>query len=282
MILVDISQLFVASTFMSMKKEETEVDIKKLRYMILNSLRMYRKKYANEFGELVICCDGSLSWRKEIFPNYKAGRKTGREGSPLDWTQIFGCFDQLKKELKENFPYRLIQVDSAEADDIIGTLVIERRGSTSKVMIISSDKDFIQLQRYPNVYQWSPRTKKFIKEPEPEKQLRALIVKGDRTDGIPNILSGDTCLVEGLRQKPLSKRKILDWLNITPEKAFEGEILRNFKRNETLIDLGCIPDKIEINIRTRYESDQFLGRDRMLNYFIKHRLKDMTESIQEF
>ena len=89
-------------------------------------------------------------------------------------------------------------------------------------------------------------------------------------------------MVEGLRQKPMSKKKILDFLNITPEKHFEGEILRNFKRNQTLIDLGCIPDKIEINIKTRYESDKYLGRDRMLNYFIKHRLKDMTESIQEF
>jgi hypothetical protein len=138
------------------------------------------------------------------------------------------------------------------------------------------------LQRYPNVFQWSPRTKKFLKEDFPEKQLRALIVKGDRGDGIPNILSNDDCLVEGLRQKPMSKKRILELLNISPEKAFEGEILRNFKRNETLIDLGCIPDKIEINIKIQYESDQYLGRDRMLNYFIKHRLKDMTESIQEF
>ena len=179
-------------------------------------------------------------------------------------------------------PYRVVTLEGCEADDIIGVICKEYSHRDYNILIVSSDKDFIQLQRYPNVFQWSPRTKKFLKEDFPEKQLRALIVKGDRGDGIPNILSNDDCLVEGLRQKPMSKKKIMDWLNISPEKHFEGEILRNFKRNETLIDLGCIPDKIEINIRTRYESDQYLGRDRMLNYFIKHRLKDMTESIQEF
>ena len=179
-------------------------------------------------------------------------------------------------------PYRVVVLDGCEADDIIGVICKYYSHRDYNILIVSSDKDFIQLQRYPNIFQWSPRTKKFIKENNPENQLRALIVKGDRGDGIPNILSNDDCLVEGLRQKPMSKKKILDFLNILPEKDFEGEILRNFKRNETLIDLGCIPDKIEINIKTRYESDQYLGRDRMLNYFIKHRLKDMTESIQEF
>ena len=162
MILVDISQLLVASTFMSMKKEETEVDMKKLRYMILNSLRMYRKKHANEFGELIICCDGRFSWRREVFPHYKAGRKTGREASPLNWSQIFGCFDQMLKELKETFPYQLIRVDTAEADDIIGTLVIRQRKEDEKTLIISSDKDFIQLQREDNVFQFSPAAKKWI------------------------------------------------------------------------------------------------------------------------
>ena len=159
MILVDLSQLLVASTFVSMKKGETEVDIGKLRHLILNSLSKYRKQYANEFDELVICCDGSLSWRKNVFPYYKIGRKTGREESPLDWDQIFGCFEQLKKELKETFPYKLLQIDRAEADDIIGTLVMERKFSSPKTMIMSSDKDFIQLQRYHDVFQYSPVAK---------------------------------------------------------------------------------------------------------------------------
>jgi len=278
MILVDISQLFVASTFMSMKKEETEVDIKKLRYMILNSLRMYRKKYANEFGELVICCDGSLSWRKEIFPNYKAGRKTGREGSPLDWTQIFGCFDQLKKELKENFPYRLIQVDSAEADDIIGTLVIERRGSTSKVMIISSDKDFIQLQRYHDVFQFSPVKKKLLNGVDPEEYLREHILRGDKSDGIPNVLSDDDCIVSGIRQVPLTQKLLESWKHIPIPEEHKTRV----ERNTALVDLRYTPFHLQEKILDQYSKEPVGSRNILPAYLTEHNLETLIKNIGDF
>jgi len=278
MILVDISQLFVASTFMSMKKEETEVDIKKLRYMILNSLRMYRKKYANEFGELVICCDGSLSWRREIFPYYKAGRKTGREVSPLDWTQIFGCFDQLKKELKKNFPYRLIQVDSAEADDIIGTLVIERRGSTSKVMIISSDKDFIQLQRYHDVFQYSPVAKKLLNGVDPEEYLREHILRGDKSDGIPNVLSDDDCIVSGIRQVPLTQKLLESWKHIPiPE-----EHKKRVERNTALVDLRYTPFHLQEKILDQYSKEPVGSRNILPAYLTEHNLETLIKNIGDF
>jgi 5'-3' exonuclease len=278
MILVDISQLFVASTFMSMKKEETEVDIKKLRYMILNSLRMYRKKYANEFGELVICCDGSLSWRKEIFPNYKAGRKTGREGSPLDWTQIFGCFDQLKKELKENFPYRLIQVDTAEADDIIGTLVIERRGSTSKVMIISSDKDFIQLQRYHDVFQFSPVKKKLLNGVDPEEYLREHILRGDKSDGIPNVLSDDNCIVSGIRQVPLTQKLLESWKHIPIPEEHKTRV----ERNTALVDLRYTPFHLQEKILDQYSKEPVGSRNILPAYLTEHNLETLIKNIGDF
>ena len=172
MILVDISQLLVASTFVSMKKGQTEVDMSQLRHMILNSLRMYRKKHANEFGELVICCDGSFSWRREMFPYYKAGRKKGRAVSPLNWSQIFQCFTQLRKELRTTFPYHVIEVDSAEADDIIGTLVLREREETERTLIISSDKDFLQLQREHDVFQFSPIAKKMLNGIDPQEYLK--------------------------------------------------------------------------------------------------------------
>ena len=278
MILVDISQLFVASTFMSMKKEETEVDIKKLRYMILNSLRMYRKKYANEFGELVICCDGSLSWRKDIFPHYKAGRKTGRETDIRDWAQIFGCFDQLKKELKENFPYRLIQVDTAEADDIIGTLVIERRGSTSKVMIISSDKDFIQLQRYDNVFQYSPVAKKLLNGVDPEEYLREHILRGDKSDGIPNVLSDDNCIVSGVRQVPLTQKLLESWKHIPiPE-----EHKKRMERNTTLVDLRYTPFHLQEKILDQYSKEPIGSRNILPAYLAEHNLETLTKNIGDF
>ena len=277
MILVDISQLLVASTFMSMKKGETEVDIKKLRHMILNSLRMYRKKHANEFGELVICCDGSFSWRREIFPNYKAGRKSGRETSPLNWSQIFGCFDQLKGELKDNFPYQLIQIDTAEADDIIGILVIRQRKEGERTLIISSDKDFIQLQREENVFQFSPIAKKFLNGVDPQEYLNEHILRGDKSDGIPNVLSSGSCIVNGVRQTPLTKKHIDELKKKIPSK----HALR-FDENTELIDLRYTPWHLQIKILEQKHQEAKGSRNMLPAYFTEHNLDTLMKNIGDF
>ena len=277
MILVDLSQLLVASTFMSMKKEETEVDIKKLRHMVLNSLRMYRKKYANEFGELVICCDGSLSWRREVFPNYKAGRKSIREESSLDWNQIYECFNQLKKELKDNFPYQLIEVDTAEADDIIGTLVIRKREPDEKTMIISSDKDFIQLQMNDNVFQFSPIAKKLLNGVDPKEYLEEHILRGDKSDGIPNVLSSGSCIVNGVRQTPLTKKHI-DEL----KKKIPSEHELRFDENTELIDLRYTPWHLQCRILEQKHQEAKGSRNMLPAYFIEHNLEALTKHIGDF
>ena len=215
---------------MSMGKDQSEVDIDMVRHMILNSLRMYRSKYHEEYGELVLCCDGRHSWRREHFPLYKAGRRSGRDADSKDWSQIFETLDTIKSELKEFFPYKYIQIDEAEADDIIG--VLARQSGTEKVMIISGDKDFIQLQIYKNVKQYSPITKKLIVDKDPAKYLKEHIMRGDGTDGIPNFLSVDNSIVDKIRQKALSKKKIELWLDQEPEDFCTEEQLRNYHRAE--------------------------------------------------
>ena len=278
MILVDLSQLLVASTFVSMKKGETEVDIKRLRHLLLNSLSKYRRQYVNEFGELVICCDGSLSWRKDVFPNYKMGRRTGREESPLNWNQIFGCFEQLKKELRETFPYKVLQINRAEADDIIGTLVMERKFSSPKTMIISSDKDFIQLQRYHDVFQYSPVAKKLLNGVDPEEYLREHILRGDKSDGIPNVLSDDDCIVSGIRQVPMTKKLIKSWKHIPmPEEHKE-----RFERNTTLVDLRYTPYDLQKEILEQFDVKELGSRDKIPAYFTEHGLETLTKKIGDF
>ena len=278
MILVDLSQLLVASTFVSMKKGETEVDIKRLRHLLLNSLSKYRRQYVNEFGELVICCDGSLSWRKDVFPNYKMGRRTGREESPLDWNQIFGCFEQLKKELRETFPYKVLQINRAEADDIIGTLVMERKFSSPKTIIISSDKDFIQLQRYHDVFQYSPVAKKLLNGVDPEEYLREHILRGDKSDGIPNVLSDDDCIVSGIRQVPMTKKLIKSWKHIPmPEEHKE-----RFERNTTLVDLRYTPYDLQKEILEQFDAKELGSRDKIPAYFTEHGLETLTKKIGDF
>ena len=278
MILVDLSQLLVASTFVSMKKGETEVDIKKLRHLLLNSLSKYRRQYVNEFGELVICCDGSLSWRKDVFPNYKMGRRTDREESPLNWNQIFGCFEQLKKELRETFPYKVLQINRAEADDIIGTLVMERKFSSPKTMIISSDKDFIQLQRYHDVFQYSPVAKKLLNGVDPEEYLREHILRGDKSDGIPYVLSDDDCIVSGIRQVPMTQKLIESWKHIPmPEEHRE-----RLQRNTMLVDLRYTPYDLQRTILEQFDAKELGSRDKIPAYFTEHGLETLTKKIGDF
>ena len=280
MILIDLSQIMVASTMMSMGKDQSEVDINMVRHMVLNSLRMYRSKYHEEYGELVLCCDGRHSWRKEHFPQYKAARKTNREADKRDWTQIFGCLDTIKSELKEFFPYKYLEIDTAEADDIIG--VLARKAGTERVMIISGDKDFIQLQIYKNVKQYSPITKKLIVDRNPAKYLKEHIMKGDSSDGVPNILSADNCIVDKIRQKPMSKKKIESWIDQEPEDFCNEEQLRNYHRNMKLIDLQFTPLDIVDQIGEQFNETPQGKRSGLLNYFIERKLNNLIQDIGEF
>jgi len=282
MILIDLSQIMMASTMMSMEKGQTEADLDFIRHSVLNSLRMYRTKYTDEYGELVICCDDRHSWRRDHFPYYKASRKTGRDASPLNWSQIFECFDTIKSELKTSFPYKFIQVEGAEADDIIGML--SRTSSRDeKVMIISSDKDFIQLQQYDNVYQWSPVTKKLVNGIEPNGYLFEHILRGDKGDGIPNILSSDNSIVEGVRQKPITKKYVENFVMHNAHlNGRTDEEIRNFHRNQKLIDLNETPPDICNNIWDEYQKEPVGQRRDLLNFFIEKNLNNLIETIGDF
>ena len=280
MILIDLSQIMVASTMMSMGKEESEVDIDMVRHMILNSLRMYRSKYHDEYGELVLCCDGRHSWRREHFPQYKAARKTNRDADNRNWTQIFGCLDTIKSELKEFFPYKYLEIDEAEADDIIG--VLARQSGSEKVMIISGDKDFIQLQTYKNVKQYSPITKKLVTAPNPYNYLKEHIMRGDSSDGIPNFLSSDNCIVDKIRQKPLSKKKVESWLGESPVDFCTEEQLRNYHRNVKLIDLQYTPLDIVDKIKQQFNENPKGKRSGLLNFFVERKLNNLIQDIGEF
>jgi len=279
MILIDLSQIMVASTMMSMGKDQSQVDISMVRHMVLNSLRMYRTKYHKEYGELVLCCDGRHSWRREHFPQYKASRKTNRDADSRDWTQIFECLDTIKSELREFFPYKYLEIDESEADDIIGVLA---RIATEKVMIISGDKDFIQLQVRDNVDQYSPITKKIVYDVNPAKYLKEHILRGDSSDGVPNFLSADNSIVDKIRQTPITKKKIELWIDQDPEDFCNEEQLRNYHRNMKLIDLQYTPSNIVDQVGKQFNEVPKGKRSSLLNYFIERKLNNLIENIGEF
>ena len=277
MILVDMSQIMMASIMMQMHmSKKSEPDEEMVRHMILNSLRMYRTRFLSEFGEMVLCYDSRHYWRRDYFPEYKHSRRKSRGTDDKNWDIIFDCLNTIKEEVKTNMPYKSIEVYGAEADDIIATLCSE---SSNEVMILSGDKDFIQLQKFPNVKQYSPITKKMINGMNPDDYLKEHVLKGDTSDGVPNVLSPDNTFVDGIRQRPLSKKKIA----LMVEGDFPNdEVKRNYQRNKKLIDLTCSPDELRSEILDTYKSAPVNDRSKILNYFIKQRLKTLTESIGEF
>jgi hypothetical protein len=288
MILVDLNQVMISNLLMQIRNAN-ELDENLIRHMVLNSIRMYNVKFKEEYGELVICADDKKYWRRDLFPYYKASRKKAREESPLDWNLIFESLNRIRDELKEYFPYKVLQIDKTEADDIIATLchkygVQLKNDATEKILILSSDKDFLQLQKFANVEQYSPMQKKFLKESNPERFLREHILKGDTGDGIPNFLSSDDVFVtEGTRQKPVTEKKLNTWVTQNPEDFCDERMLRNYKRNESLIDLSKVPKEYVNKILDAYQEPKKVeGKDKLLNYFIKNRMKMLIENLQEF
>ena len=286
MIIIDISQVMIANIMAQLGNHtNTVIEEDIFRHMVLNSIRSFRKNFA-DYGEIVIACDDKKYWRKQVFPYYKANRKKARAQSEIDWNQIFNCLNKIRDELKHYSPYRVLQVEGAEADDIIATLCIEYGTilqSSENILILSGDKDFVQLQVYGNVEQYNPVLKKQIKNTNPHKYLREHILKGDRGDGIPNIMSSDTCIIEGERQKPLPAKRIEYLTSIADlSKVLPPDQLNNFKRNERLIDLHMIPEELMNSILEKYHSEANKSKDNLAEYFKKFKLKTLTENIGEF
>lgn len=281
--IVDLNQVMI-SNFMAQIGNHTNIKIEEdlLRHMVLNSLRSYNAKFRTEYGEMIIACDDRGSWRRQIFPYYKANRKRDREQSEIDWNLVFESLNKIREELKTYFPYRVIQVETAEADDVIGTLCHEYGNTSEKILIISGDKDFRQLQTYMNVTQYDPVRKKFITENQPDRYLREHIMKGDRGDGVPNFLSKDDTFVLNARQKPLRQSKLDIWIDKQPEEFCDDVMLRGWKRNQQLVDLNFIPQDVKQAILESYNSQTGKDRSKLFNYFVENKLRNLLTDIDQF
>ena len=264
-------------------KQVDKLDENILRHTVLNTYRMYRSMFKDEYGELVICHDSSNCWRKDLFEYYKQNRKTKQDESNVDWKSIYDTLHKIRSEIEDNFPYKNIKVERAEADDIIAILCKEY-SSTEKILILSNDKDFKQLQKFENVKQYSSIKKDYLECDDPSLFLVDHIIRGDASDGIPNILSDDdTFVCKSKRQKRLTKSVVSDILEtyqITgspPEYCLDG-----WNRNKKLIDLDSIPVTIQEEIVRQYQTNSHGDRSKILNYMIEFRLKNLIGSLEDF
>ena len=279
MIIIDMNQISVASLMMHLHMNKGELEEDMVRHMILNSVRMYRTMFNEDYGEIVLAYDSRAYWRKEIFPQYKSNRRKNREEDDKDWDSIFDVLNNIKEEIKEFLPYKVVEVYGAEADDVIATLC--KHYQSEKVMIVSGDKDFIQLQKYDNVKQYSPITKKLVDGIDPKVYIKEHVLKGDKSDGVPNVLSPDHTFTDELRQRPLTSKK-LESILAQDIDELDDEIKRNYQRNDKLINLDNIPKTLESEILNSFNEASYGDRSGLLNYFIEKRLTSLTENIGEF
>tara|TARA_B110000495_G_scaffold16499_1_gene11789 strand:+ start:2797 stop:3657 length:861 start_codon:yes stop_codon:yes gene_type:complete len=284
MILLDFSNIIVGSIMVANKipnEEKTSHDF--IRHLVLNSIRNYRIKYKQTYGEIVICTDTKSSWRKGVYPYYKAHRKAIREKQKtekgMDWSVLFKTIHEIIDEIDTFFPYKVISIPHAEGDDVIAVLA---RNFNEKSIIISSDKDFTQLHKYKNIKQYSPIQKKMLNGSEPYKYLKEHIIRGDKGDGVPNILSADDCIVEGVRQRPISKKKVELWMNEKPADFCVNGMSERWKRNQQLIDFDFIPTDISQSIVDQFLKEKNQRQGQLLNYFITKRLKYLMENMEDF
>ena len=297
MILVDYSQVAL-SAILTFQRElkGTESEVKNLiRHVTLSTIKSYKKKYGKDYGQIVICCDGRKYWRREFFEHYKAGRKKARDASDLDWGLIFDTLSEMRDDLAKNFPYKVLHLERCEADDIIAILTsyaqeneLVQEGlveESQKILILSSDKDFKQLQLHPNVKQWSPMQKKYVTATQREiiEYKIEHIVKGDAGDGIPNILSKDDVFVSGERQKPMSAKRLQDFIDNGFTACKNDEERRNWQRNSVLVDFDHIPPDVREQVITSYINTKPTG-DKMsiMNYLIEHRCRLLLDELEDF
>ena len=281
MILVDLNQVLISNLMAQTRGQPdiTTANEDMIRHMVMNSLRGFNVKFRNQYGKMVLCSDAGDPWRRDIFPNYKYSRKKGREESSFDWDNIFNIITNIKNEIKENFPYVVMYNEKCEADDIIATLV-KYYYQHEPIMIVSGDKDFIQLQQHDNVKQYAPIQKQFVGEGvDPKQFLIEQILKGDRSDGVPNVLSPDDVFVTGEKQKPMTKKRIQDMGSL---RSIDRQIQANIDRNVSLIDLTKIPPAYEDDIINSYQKYEVNDRSKLLTYFIENKLKSLMENIGDF
>jgi 5'-3' exonuclease len=302
MILVDYNQAALAGIFAFQEDIKAGKDVENIvRHAVINSLFNYKRRYASKYGELVICADARGGyWRKEIFKHYKGTRAKSREESDFPWDTVFNILNQLREDIKLYFPWRIVHIDKAEADDVIAILTKHAASLGGKktglyddeepVFIISSDHDFKQLHIYDGVKQWCPRQEKLItvnSKKEIKKLIIEHIVKGDSGDGIPNIRMPSSYFMKGKNVVPRQKSIKTSWLEEFYEKgidACQSKFQRHrYQFNERLVSFEFIPDHIEQAILDYYKNNPPKGTKlKTLEYLTQHRCRLLAEQITEF
>ena len=286
LMIIDFSQVVISSFCATFNVNEI-TSAEDVRKLTLNIIKNLTKKWKNKYPTVVIAVDSRNYWRRDIAPYYKGNRKEGREKSKIDFETIYKGMDLTLSGFEEAFPYIIMNILRCEADDVAGVLVKNFYNKYENIMLISSDSDWTQLQKYKNVKQWSSIQGGYVhpKHGGAAGTLMYKIIKGDKKDGIANILSLPDSVITKTRQKAISEAKLTKWIQKkTPEEFCDPNMLERFKHNKQLLDLFNIPEKYETAIMQAFlgKKDNSKSRSKIYSYLVKNRLMSLTKDIQDF
>jgi hypothetical protein len=285
MILIDLNQLMMTSLHASLGRGMSNgvFDEGLIRHLTLNIIRAQRSRFSKKYGRTVLCCDGKNSWRKKLFVHYKAARKSDRaKQTHIDWALVFPLFEAIKDELREYSNYPIIEVEGAEGDDAIAALAMRYRDE--KNIIVSADRDFIQLQAYLDVDQYDPIQGRMLRVDDPRQYLEEHIIEGDRADGVPNVLSDDDTFIDpNKRQGTLTQKRLQEMLTTAVALWPSEKHRENWKRNRKMIDLRAMPPEIAKAIVVQFDEQIKEEKPRRFyEYFVKHKLTNLLDQVSEF
>lgn len=274
--ILDVSGMAVSAA-MAQKAElgEDVVSLGFLRHMILMSLLSNRRRFKSEYPELVLACDAPNNWRKIAHLFYKAHRQALKDADSFDWDTYFVNFNIIKDEIRAIFPFKMIQVDGAEGDDIVG--VLSNHLTDKKILIHGKDKDFHQCCANPNVKLWNPMTQKLSVDDNPKYNIFAKCCRGDAGDGVPNILSPTNSFTDKIRQKQLRETKIQEYFT---SGIADFEIKSRFDTNQKLIDFNYIPDDLKKQIIAAYADAKSVCKPQLIQQYLMQ--KDLARISANF
>lgn len=295
--LLDFSQIIMAAAFQEFGENAKfpKVTTPMLRHLVLNSMKKNIKDFKKQgYQNMIVCVDNSKSgyWRRDYSDYYKRNRSKDREDSMFDWEGLFNAMHIIIDELETNMPYTIMNKDKIEADDHIAVLTEFLTSKGHPVVIVSSDGDFTQLHKYPNVKQWSPMQKKWVKTKSGDSLLDCVtkVVKGDKKDNVASIkVRGDFWLtkIQGERTPSTTEKELLaiaeNYYDLDKIESMLTEAqYKRFLENRILIDMDFIDADIKASILERYNNYKVPPKSRVYPYFVKSGLSKLTQVVADF
>ncbi|AUR85764.1 coil containing protein [Vibrio phage 1.081.O._10N.286.52.C2] len=288
--LVDFSQI-VLSTIMATYKPGDLLTVDLIRHIVLNTLRANVSKNKLRYPCIILCFDNGEGgyWRKKAAWYYKHNRKGERDKSEWDFTVIFEAMSIIKQEIKDNMPYRVMDIMGVEADDHIGVLTKYYVEHNVPVLITSSDGDFTQLHTSKLVRQWSPIMRKWVKPKHgsPEMDIMFKCIKGDKKDGIAPLKAPNDHYTHGDgRRAPAVRAEELRTLMTSTQEELKNlltdEQWLRYVENRSLLDFEYIPTDISDSILEQFKEQKPAARGKMLMYFGSKKLDSLVPLMSDF